>query len=197
MFKYNILINVIIIFVILICLRIYYESDAFQLKCIISEKDGNRYCVREREKLNLAADLLAEVTEKMKQLVDYVKKHHPDNPNVKLLVKNFNPKRVSETLPTSELTAYSENKGEKIAFCLNKTKDGDNLIDINTLTFVAIHELSHLMTTSYGHKQDFWINFKFLLENAKEANIYKPIDYKKKPQAYCGMTITDSPYYDI
>ena len=197
MFKYNILINVIIIFVILICLRIYYESDAFQLKCIISEKDGNRYCVREREKLNLAADLLAEVTEKMKQLVDYVKKHHPDNPNVKLLEKNFNPKRVSETLPTSELTAYSENKGEKIAFCLNKTKDGDNLIDINTLTFVAIHELSHLMTTSYGHKQDFWINFKFLLENAKEANIYKPIDYKKKPQAYCGMTITDSPYYDI
>jgi len=197
MFKSNILFWVVIIFVVLICLRIYYESDAFQLKCIISEKDGNRYCVREREKLHLAADLLAEVTEKMKELVKYVQKHHPKHKGVQELVKNFNPKKVCETLPTSELTAYSENKGEKIAFCLNKTKDGDNLIDINTLTFVGIHELGHLMTTTYGHKQDFWLNFKFLLENAKEANIYNPIDYKKNPQAYCGMTISDNPYYDI
>jgi hypothetical protein len=197
MFKYNILVWIVIIFVVLICLRIYYESDAFHLKCIISEKDGNRYCVREREKLHLAADLLAEVTEKMKELVKYVQKHHPKHKGVQELVKNFNPKKVCETLPTSELTAYSENKGEKIAFCLNKTKDGDNLIDINTLTFVAIHELGHLMTTTYGHKQDFWLNFKFLLENAKKAKIYDPVDYKKNPQTYCGMTISDSPYYDI
>lgn len=78
------------------------------------------------------------------------------------------------------MTAYSENKGEKLAFCLNKKKEDDNnLIDINTLTFVAIHELSHIMTVSIGHKQEFWQNFKFLLENAKTANIYEPIDYKK------------------
>ena len=32
--------------------------------------------------------------------------------NVKRLVKNFNPKRVVETLPNSTYTAYSENKGE-------------------------------------------------------------------------------------
>jgi len=195
--NYNIFFWVFILFVVLVCLRIYYESDAFQLKCIISEKDGNTYCVREREKLHLAADLLAEVTEKMKKLVDYMKNKYPNNENVKRLVKNFNPKKVSETLPTSELTAFSENKGEKIAFCLNKTKDGDDLIDINTLTFVAIHELAHLMTKSYGHKQDFWQNFKFLLENAKDAKLYDPVDYKKKNQSYCGMDITDNPYYDL
>ena len=34
-----------------------------------------------------------------------------------------------ETLPTSKFTAYSENKGEKIAFCLNKKGDNENLID--------------------------------------------------------------------
>ena len=197
MFKYNILFWCVFILFIFVCLRIYYESDIFQLKCIISDVDGNKYCVRERQKLNDAADLLAIVTEKMKELVEYVKKKHPNNEGVKRLVENFNPKKVSETLPTSELTAFSENKGEKIAFCLNKTKDGDNLIDINTLTFVAIHELSHLMTKSYGHKQDFWLNFKFLLENAKKAGIYEPVNYKKYPQQYCGMTITDSPYYDL
>jgi len=112
-------------------------------------------------------------------------------------VKNFNPQKISETLPNSELTAYSENKGEKIAFCLSKTKESTTLIDVNTLTFVSIHELSHVMTKSVGHKQEFWQNFKFLLENAKAANIYVPVDYKKKPQNYCGMTITDSPYYDL
>jgi len=84
-----------------------------------------------------------------------------------------------------------------VAFCLNKKKQEDDLIDINTLTFVAIHELAHIMTLSEGHKQIFWQNFKFLLENAKDANIYKPVDYKKKPQDYCGMSITDNPYYDL
>jgi hypothetical protein len=184
-------------FILILCIVIYYDSDAFNLKCIIASKDGNRYCVREREKLELAADLLATVTDKCKKMVIYMKEKHPDDPRVKRLVNGFNPKRISETLPTSELTAYSENKGEKIAFCLNTTKEGDRLIDINTLTFVALHELSHIMTESIGHKQDFWQNFKFLLINAKDANIYEPIDYKNKPQNYCGMTINDNPYYDL
>jgi len=187
-----------IIFILILCLRIYYDSDAFQLKCIISGVDGNRYCVRDRNKVNPAANLLATVTTKCKDLVNYVNEKYPNDPKVQRLVKGFNPKKISETLPNSELTAYSENKGEKIAFCLNKKKeDNNNLIDINTLTFVALHELAHIMTVSVGHKQDFWQNFKFLLENAKTANIYTPIDYKNKPQEYCGMTISDNPYYDL
>jgi hypothetical protein len=185
------------IFVLVVCLRIYYDSDAFQLKCILSSKDGNRYCVRERDKLELAADLLAEVTHKCKLLVLYLKEKYPEDEKVNRLVKSFDPKRISETLPTSELTAYSENKGEKLAFCLNTTKEGNQLVDINTLTFVAFHELAHIMTTSVGHKQEFWMNFKFLLENAKDAQLYQPVDYKKTPQEYCGMKITDNPYFDM
>jgi hypothetical protein len=184
-------------FILLLCLKIYYDSDTFNLKCIIASKDGNRYCVRERAKLNEAANLLASVTEKCKQMVAYMKETHPTDDRVKRLVEGFNPKKISETLPTSELTAYSENKGEKIAFCLNTTKQGADLIDINTLTFVALHELSHIMTSSVGHKQEFWQNFKFLLENAKAANIYQPVDYKKSPKEYCGMTLNDNPYYDL
>jgi hypothetical protein len=184
-------------FVFFLCLIIYYQSDAFDLKCIVASKDGNRYCVREREKMELAANLLADVTQKMKDTVAFIKQKHPEDERTIRLVENFNPKKVSETLPTSELTAFSENKGEKIAFCLNKKKNGSKLIDINTLTFVALHELSHLATESIGHKQDFWQNFKWILGNAKEAGIYSPIDYKKSPEEYCGMTINDNPYYDL
>ena len=189
--KHGIFFYIFIGFILLLCLKIYYDSDTFNLKCIIASKDGNKYCVRERAKL------LASVTEKCKQMVAYMKETHPADDRVKRLVEGFNPKKITETLPTSELTAYSENKGEKIAFCLNTTKQGSDLIDINTLTFVALHELSHIMTSSVGHKQEFWQNFKFLLENAKASNIYQPIDYKNSPKEYCGMTLNDNPYYDL
>ena len=195
--KYSYVCYALVALLVIVCIRIYYDSDAFQLKCVLSSKDGNRYCVREREKLELAADLLAEVTEKCKLLVRYLGEKYPDNKKVQRLVKGFNPKRISETLPTSELTAYSENKGEKIAFCLNTTKEGNQLIDLNTLTFVAFHELAHIMTVSIGHKQEFWDNFKFLLVNAKEAHLYNPEDYKKHPREYCGMTISDNPLFDM
>ena len=195
--KHNIFFYIFIIFILFFCLVIYSQSDEYNLKCIIASEDGNRYCVRERQKLELAANLLAKVTQNMKDMVAYMKEKPPNDARVKRLVAGFNPKKISETLPTSELTAYSENKGEKIAFCLNTTKTGDKLIDINTLTFVAFHELSHIMTESIGHKQDFWQNFKFLLENAKESGIYNPVDYKKNPKNYCGMKINDNPYYDL
>lgn len=188
---------VLIAFIIGICIYIYYDSDSFQLKCIVSTVDGNKYCVRERDNVQKAADLLAKVTEKCKALVEYMGKKFSDNQDVQRLVKNYNPQKVMETLPTSEYTAYSENKGEKLAFCLNKEKtENNNLIDEHTLMFVSIHELSHIMTKSIGHKSEFWQNFKFLLENAKEAGIHDPEDYKKKPREYCGMKIHDNPYYD-
>jgi len=183
--------------ILIICLKIYRESDEFNLKCIISTKDGNKYCVREREREKEAADLLATVTGKCREFVDYMSKTEPNDPRIKKLIKGFNPKKISETLPTSELTAYSENKGEKLAFCLNTTKTGTTLIDINTLMFVALHELTHVLTTSIGHKEEFWGNFKYVLENAKKAGIYEPIDYKKEPKQYCGMRITDNPFFDM
>ena len=193
----NLVVYITIGVIILLCLKIYTESDSYNLICIISDVDGERYCVRERSKLQLAANLLAETTNKCKMLVAYVSTNYSDNKDVARLVKKFDPTKISETLPTSEHVAYSENKGEKVAFCLNTTKEGNKLIDINTLTFVAIHELSHIMTESEGHNQVFWENFKFLLENAKKANIIDLVNYKKKPQEYCGMTITDNPYYDL
>lgn len=181
-----------------ICMYKYLDNlDTFDLKCVVSTVDGNKYCVRERKQLNLAADLLAKTSEKCKKLVSYLNEKYGSQENVKRLVNGFNPKQIMETLPTSTYTAYSENKGEKLAFCLNVKKNENNtLIDENTLMFVALHELSHIATKSIGHKTEFWDNFKFLLEKAKESGIHDPVDYKKTPQEYCGMKIHDNPYYD-
>ena len=194
----NILGYVLLIFIFILIIKMYYESDTFQLKCIISGVDGNKYCVRERKNMKKAANLLANTTENMKVLVKHLNENHSDKKLVQLLYANFNPKKIKEILPTSEYTAYSENKGEKIAFCLNKEnkENVDNLIDENTLMFVALHELSHLSTKTIGHTDEFWSNFKFILEEASKINIYKPVDYKNTNTNYCGMKINDNPYYD-
>lgn len=196
--RQDILGYVIIFLILSLCVYIYFKNEEFQLTCIVSAVDGNKYCVRERSRMKEAANLLASTTEKCKKLVEYVFKKFPEQDNVKRLHSKFNPQKMMEILPTSNYTAYSENKGEKIAFCLNVNKgNDDNLIDEHTLTFVAIHELSHVMSLSIGHKSEFWENFKFLLENAKEAKIHEPVDYSKNPVNYCSLKITDSPYFEI
>ena len=193
----NILGWIMILFIVIILYKLYNDSDYFQLKCIVSTVDGDKYCVRERSNIKEASDLLAKTNLKMKQFVEYVDKKYPDKPNIRRLVKKFNPNKIVETLPTSEYTAYSENKGKKLAFCLNKEKhNNNNLIDENTLMFVALHELSHIATESIGHNKEFWDNFKFILKEAQEAGLYKMVDYSKDNKEYCGMTITDNPYFE-
>jgi hypothetical protein len=195
----NTLFNVIlIIFIIIIATKLYLNSDTFNLRCIISDVNGNTYCVRDRNKLDLAADRLAHVNNNLNKLVNHLSKKYPENDNVQRLINGYNPKKIYETLPTSEFTAYSENKGEKLAFCLDTEKNSKGrLIDMNTLMYVALHEVSHIATKSVGHTDEFWSNFKFMITEAKAINIYNPIDYKKEPSRYCGMNITDNPYYDV
>lgn len=195
----NTLFNIILlIFIIIIATKLYLNSDTFNLRCIISDVNGNTYCVRDRTKLDLAADRLAHVNNNLNKLVNHLSKKYPENDNVQRLINGYNPKKIYETLPTSEFTAYSENKGEKLAFCLDTEKNSKGrLIDMNTLMYVALHEVSHIATKSVGHTDEFWSNFKFMITEAKAINIYNPIDYKKNPARYCGMNISDNPYYDV
>jgi hypothetical protein len=198
MLNNNIFNLILVIFIIIIAIKLYLSSDSFNLRCIISGVNGNKYCVRDRNKLELAADKLAHVNNNLNKLVNHLAKKYPEKENVKRLINGYNPKKIYETLPTSEFTAYSENKGEKLAFCLDTEKNSKGrLIDLNTLMYVALHEISHIATKSIGHNDEFWNNFKFMISEAKAINIYNPIDYKKEPARYCGMNISDNPYYDI
>lgn len=113
------------------------------------------------------------------------------------LVSNFNPDAFSETTPDAKYTSYSVNKGEKIVFCLRDKKDGEYLVKENIMTFVAIHELGHLMTKSIGHEPEFWNSFKLLLKIAIDNGLYKNINFNSTPKDYCGIKITDTPLKDI
>jgi hypothetical protein len=118
------------------------------------------------------------------------------------LMNNYNVDQIYEISPLnpSGSTSYTENKGEKLVLCLRKKEaNGENkheLHDVNTIMFVVLHELTHIMNDQWGHKEQYWRMFKFIILNAMEAGVYKPVDYAKNPVVYCGMKITYSPYYD-
>jgi predicted metal-dependent hydrolase len=117
------------------------------------------------------------------------------DPPVARFLARFHPDSFIENDMSSKDTSYSENKGQKIVVCLrDKTKSPTYpLIDENTVMFVLLHEMAHLMTETIGHTQEFWGNFKRILHDAVKLGIYASVNYAQKPTPYCGMTITDNP----
>lgn len=149
------------------------------------------FYVRKLEDSQEAADILS----KLCQRLEILTKSLQDNksPECQRLLKRFDCSSLSETVPGSKYTSYSVNKGEQLAICI-RNKETNVFLDMNTITFVALHELAHVMTEEIGHTKTFWKNMKFLLEQGEKVNIYKPVDYSKSPVKYCGMTIDSSPY---
>tara|TARA_B100001248_G_C27291640_1_gene412748 strand:- start:319 stop:897 length:579 start_codon:yes stop_codon:yes gene_type:complete len=158
-----------------------------------STVDGKLYLVRKFKDKQQAADMLANISERLSRLVEYVYMNHNDREGVDQLKQNFNTNNIIENTSGGQYTAYSVNKGEELAICLRNAKTND-FIDINLVIFVSIHELAHVMTDEVGHTPKFWDNMRFLLEKGEKINIYKPEDYSKNPQIYCGQTINSTPY---
>lgn len=189
--------SIFIIFITVFLIFTYYQSKYGEIITVRSEIDGKEYLVRNNQKYadsEEAADTLAIIRNKLVDLTNYLEKNDEKSSAVKRLLKNFRPDNITESPKSSKFTSYSVNKGEKIVFCLRSRDENEKLIDINTLMFVALHELAHVMTKSVGHTEEFWSNFRYLLKNSIKLGIYKYQDFRKKPVKYCGITITDTPY---
>ena len=158
----------------------------------ISKNDNIEYIVRDLENSQEAAEKLSTINTKLKLLIASL--DEDDRRGIDRLKDKYNPYRLTETEENSKYTSYSLNKGEKIALCIRKDDNNLTFEDENTVIFVAIHELSHIMTESVGHEKEFWENMGFLLEKAHQLNIYQPVDYSENNTNYCGMEITTTPY---
>ena len=169
-----------------------YFSDN-ELIYVQSTIDGQKYQVRNLPDKQQAADLMAKMNQKILKLIDILKRDYSENPVAQLVVQNYTPSALSESLSNSEYTSYAVNKGEKLVFCMREKDAKQELVNENLMTFVTIHEVAHLGTKSVGHTPEFWDNFKFLLEVATLNGLYHPDDYSKKPQPYCGMDVTTTP----
>lgn len=185
-------INVLIIFflIILFAFLLYQYRYYSNIETIVSKVDNRDYDVQIKDDAQEAADLIAQVRQKLITLVNHMYKTYPSNPKVIKLKKNFNPDVLKEGIDDPKYTTYTVNKGEEIVLCLRT--DG-KLVDINVLTFVCIHELSHIGNETIGHDEPFWEFFKELLLEAINIGVYIKYDYRAQNVKYCGMTITDSP----
>ena len=181
------------IFIIIVIIYIYFESKTSEIVYVESIVDNKKYLVRNMKDKEQAANLLAIVRTNISKLIEYLSVKYPQKPSVKRLKDKFNPDHMTETEGNSKYTSYSVNKGEKVVLCLREKDKQETLVDKNTIIFVALHEMAHIMTLSIGHTDEFWNNFKFLLKEGTIIGIYKCVDYDKEPIKYCGIEITQNP----
>lgn len=189
----NYLIGLLIIIAFALLGYSHYEHLSQDITFCKSDIDDKEYLVRNMENKKDAANLLAKIRIKLENLTTLMKQKYPNDSSVIRLNKRFNANNISESGKSSQYTSYSVNKGEKIVFCIRQKDTNESLVEENTITFVAIHELAHIMTKSIGHTPEFWENFKRLLKEAIKANLYTKEDYTNNPKEYCGIKVTDSP----
>ena len=154
---------------------------------------------------DFAADLLAQLNEKTSLLQEclqnkYIKKSNTDISKedliaVKRLLSRLETYTIDEAPFEEDSSSYTINK-KQISFCLRKKNKHKNFHDLETLNFVLIHELAHVMSVSQGHNEEFMRNFRFLLREAHDCGIYNPVNYGINPMTYCGVRVTHNPYYN-
>lgn len=186
-----------ILLILVTILYLYLESKATEVTYVQAD-DGDTYLVRNLPDKVEAANLLAEMKKRLTKLVNHAYKNRNDKykekkSEIELLKKNYRRDAMSESSPGNKYTSYSINKGKKIVYCIRSKTVENKLVDINTMMFVAIHELGHLASKEIGHVPPFWDNMKYLLNIAIELKIYEPVDYADTPVKYCGTKITDTP----
>lgn len=79
--------------------------------------------------------------------------------------------------------SYTINK-EKIYLCL--TDESGDYYNENLLVYVLLHEISHVISKSIGHTEEFHTIFEELLKEAVKEGIFDPT--KEIDQNYCMYT---------
>lgn len=184
-------------FVAVAWIAMYFKGSKYPMSLTQSEIDKEYYLVRNLPDKQEAANRLSRVRAKILTLRKYLEQTHMSKPFVQQLINGFDcsAERFSESTPDAQYTSYSVNKGEKVYMCLRQRDEKEELVNENIILFVALHEMSHVGTTSIGHTPEFWNHFAWILEQAEHVSIYQYTDFAAHPVEYCGVHITDSPKY--
>lgn len=202
---------IVILFILLLILvntGRYKLLEFMDTKQVKSSLDNRNYSVSKSfNDTDKAAETLSKLHAFICNFLDYLKKNYLKNPNNPLDKKEFiqrilfkyNPDTLYENNPyNGGETSFVVNKGASFGVCLREkiTKNPDKIHKFNTLQFVILHEITHIGTKTFGHNNEFWSRFKFILSQAYASGLYKPIDYSNQPMNYCGLTITSNPLFD-
>ena len=185
-----------VVVVILGALLLWLIYDTYwrgEVEYMTSSVDERTYLVRSLPDKQAAANLLAQIRGRLEAFIGYLKTTVGNDKRVQKVVERIQLDQISEGSEDSQYTSYSVNKGERIVFCLRHRDGKKTLMDINTMMFVALHEVAHVGTESVGHTPEFWDNFRWFLEQGIASGVYERQDFQNKPVEYCGLQIQNSP----
>ena len=160
-----------------------------------SSRTNKDYLVQDLPDKQDACECMASIQDKLDKLIQRYKDNPSTNiePRIQTMIERFHPENICESDIQDSTTSYSENKGDRIVICLRQKTKGYPLVEENTIMFVVLHEMAHLMTFSVGHTPEFWANFRRILHDAMGAGIYQNVNYTHSPVPYCGIEINSTP----
>lgn len=178
---------------------------------VVSRFDGQAYRVHSAHGARQrAADLIAAINDRVVSVLRALRRRHAGAGGARgaaaaRMLARYDPDSLVENSPRDPAgdTSYCIDKGAVLALCLRErdpAESGDPAVhdfhDLDTLTFVALHELAHMAVDEIDHTPGFWAAFRFVLEVAESEGVYTSPDFEAAPRRYCGMTIDYSPRWD-
>jgi hypothetical protein len=196
--------------------RVVLGPDHFtidQTSEVVSRVDGMRYRVHgSHAGPQRAADALAMLNGRVIDLMRYLRgrylrgadgDRYPERrAAVQRMLERYNPDNLAENSPEdpSGDTSYTIDKGAIVAICLRERDaavgGAHGIHDLDTLTFVTLHEMAHIAVDDIDHPPRFWSAFRFILEGAEDAGVYTSPNYAQAPRQYCGVNIDYNPRFD-
>eukprot|EP00873_Tetraselmis_striata_P026981 jgi/Tetstr1/447245/TSEL_034682.t1 len=181
--------------VVIALIALYVKNRYQEVEYVESSVDGHKYLVRKAEDSQDAANTLANINKQVERLIDHLMATAPSDERTLLMRERYDRNSLSEGGHNSGYTSFSVNKGEKIVMCIRSrdgTEDNGDIERFNTLMYVILHEIAHLVTAEIGHTKLFWDNFRWILDEADKIGVYRKVDYSKEPEEYCGIHINSS-----
>jgi hypothetical protein len=184
--------TIIFIIILLYIIQSYEKFLELRKSTVLNKNIGVQEKLPDSEK---AFKIIESNFDKVYKFVNKLDNKHPDNEDVQRLVRRMDNVKIEESKDEEGTSSYTVNKGELISVCVRFKPPKENFHSDNTMWFVLMHEMAHVMSVSEGHGSEFIKNFKFLLKESESMGMYQPMDYSNNNIVYCGIKVTNNPFF--
>jgi len=186
------IVSIVVVFVVF-CL--IYRKSMSDGSYVRSDLNGKEYFVQNYPNKTEAAYMLSVIDARIALLRDHFEKNPNKYPSFVPYIDRFCKRSkdlfIYENALDNDETAYTIGKGYETVICLRSKKNVGQLHDLNLVTYVALHEVSHIACPDKDHTPLFSTILRFFVDVAVSIGIYTKVNYQIDPHEYCGMIVRD------